>query len=392
MQLLARQGGDVRGHTLAAVLGAAGNVLAVHQVARVSLAQVICHGRLVFAYARFVAERPHDNRGVVLVALVHTGNAIKQRLAPLLAIGKVIPVAYPDRAVRFVIGLVDHVKAELVAKPVKARVVRVVTGADGIDVVAFEKQKILGHMIHRCGRTEVRMAVVAVDTLCLHFFAVDQDGALDHAHVTEAYEQANVLVACGQQEAIQIRRFVAPEQRSVDRKRKLSLTLHLRLATVYLAAVRCFQAVGYAAAALGEQRDLGTGCAKVVGKVRAHVNILDVRGVSCQKIDLTEQTRETELVLILKIRAVAPFQHHHGNRVGACLQVGCHVKFAGHMADLAVSDEGVVDKEIKAGIHTLKIEVKALGSQGLGANLKVSDVKATGCIIGHEGRVKGKGI
>ena len=122
---------------LVAVIQALGDILAMHEVARIARAQILCHRHVVAACARLVSERPENNAGVIFVTLVHPLHTVKIRVLPILVVGEAIPIAHADGTVCFQIGLVYHVKAVFVAKSDKAGVVGVMAGADHIDVMTL---------------------------------------------------------------------------------------------------------------------------------------------------------------------------------------------------------------------------------------------------------------
>ena len=97
---------------------------------------------MIAANAGFVTYRPHNNAGVVFVALKHALGAIKISLGPIGIVGKGVPVADPLHAVRFDICLVANVKTVFVAQFVKARIVGVVAGAYHVDVVGLHDEYI----------------------------------------------------------------------------------------------------------------------------------------------------------------------------------------------------------------------------------------------------------
>ncbi len=110
-----------------------------------------------------------------------------------------------------------------------------------------------------------------------------------------------------------------------------------------------------------------------------------------ENVDIPENTGHAELVLILKVAAIAPLEYQHGNFILAGLYIWRYIKFGGHMGCLAVPDKCAVDPEIEAGIHSLEIQM--LGKafpvflQG-----KLANIQAAGIIMGNIGRIVGKRI
>ena len=254
---------------------------------------------MVLPHARFVAKRPHYHRGVVLVTLVQALNAVKKGLLPFGAVGKIVPFPQNIRPVCLVIRFVHKINAVLVAKPGEARIVRVMAGADGVDVVALEDHQILDHVCKRHGRTKLGVAVVAIDAARLHLFAVDQQHAFFDRDIPEANEQADMLCATLQMQAIQMRCFVTPKQRCVRAKGEFALAAHGGVATVHKLSARRFQTVIYHCRTGCKQRN-GGGCfAEILIQIGAHINVAQMHRIARKKIYLAENTRVTELVLIL---------------------------------------------------------------------------------------------
>ena len=75
-----------------------------------------------------------------------------------------------------------------------------------------------------------------------------------------------------------------------------------------------------------------------------------------ENVDIPENTGHAELVLILKVAAIAPLEYQHGNFILAGLYIALY-QIRGHMGCLAVPDKCAVDPEIEAGIHSLEIQM-----------------------------------
>ena len=113
-----------------------------------------------------------------------------------------------------------------------------------------------------------------------------------------------------------------------------------------------------------------------------------MHAVALQEVYLAEYTRKTEFVLSLKICTVTPLEYYHGELVTSRDKIVGDVKFARHMADLTVSHEAIVQEEIKAGVNTLKVEVKAFISDAVFRYIKFADVKSAGFLVGTNGGSK----
>ena len=71
-------------------------------------------------------------------------------------------------------------------------------------------------------------------------------------------------------------------------------------------------------------------------------------------IYLSEDTRHSVFILILKIRAVAPFQHQHSYVVFTYADVVGYIYLTCIVTYLTVSCKASVDIQIKAGVNALK--------------------------------------
>ena len=102
------------------------------------------HGGVVRAAAALVAQRPEDHGRMVLVPLDHADRPLHEGRVPVGDVGE-----QAADAVRFEIGLVHQVDAVLVAQVVPARVVGIVRGPHGVDVVALHQLDVLDHPADR---------------------------------------------------------------------------------------------------------------------------------------------------------------------------------------------------------------------------------------------------
>ena len=109
------------------------------------------------------------------------------------------------------------------------------------------------------------------------------------------------------------------------------------------------------------------------------------------QVHIPEYSGHTELILILKIAAVTPFQHKDRQLVHAGFGFTGDVEFAGAVGNLAVAHKFPVNPHVKAGIHTFKIKELFL-LRLTAADVKIFDISATGIIVGNIGRIKREGI
>jgi len=98
-----------------------------------------------------------------------------------------------DPGVRFDVGLIDHVEAELVAQVVEAVVVGVVRAAHGVDVVPLHGDEVVTHVGQRDGLAGAGMVIVTVDPVDLHRSVVDQQLPVADLDGAEAHPLADDL-------------------------------------------------------------------------------------------------------------------------------------------------------------------------------------------------------
>ena len=87
---------------------------------------------------------------------------------------------------------------------------------------------------------------------------------------------------------------------------------------------------------------------EVLRKVRFDNIVDDALLGTGQNIHVPEDPREAELVLVLQITSVAPFENKHSQKVFALFQEICDVELSGVVGDLAVADEGTVEPHVEA--------------------------------------------
>src|SRR5262249_27805694 len=93
---------------------------------------------------RFVAERPDDNAGIILVSLYHAPMPAKYSLFPTRIVQQLV-IDVGAHRVRFDIGLANDVDAIARAKLIPKRDVRIMTSANRIDITLFHQFDIADH-------------------------------------------------------------------------------------------------------------------------------------------------------------------------------------------------------------------------------------------------------
>jgi len=111
---------------------------------------------------------------------------------------------------RLVVAFVDDIEAVLVAEVQEARVRRVVTGPDRVDVVLLHQQDVAEHVLRGQGATTVGVPLVAIDAPEEDAPAVDGQEAVEHGNGAETDAQGNRLPARAKRPVIQAGLFGRP--------------------------------------------------------------------------------------------------------------------------------------------------------------------------------------
>ena len=225
------------------VIVAACAVLAVYKASRQAVAEILCHGTVVFAYAGFVADAPDQDGRVVFIPFDHACGTVDISLAPLWAVCQLVPISDHCHAVRFQIRFIDQIKAETVAKSGEPRVVRIVAGAYGVDIVALHNHQVFNHVFRRRGSPQIAVTVMTVDAFEFDFLSVQVEHSAAHLDFSESGTQTDIFVSAVQEQCVQRRIFIGPERGAVDQKIKSAFPIDFQTAGRNLHAVRLQQTV-----------------------------------------------------------------------------------------------------------------------------------------------------
>ena len=134
--------------------------------------KVVVGGIKIDSVACFVAQRPNDDGRLVFVPLVHVAYPEYMGCLPS---GIFCQGAFAiTHSVGFDIGLINYVKAVTVAQLVKPFGLRIVGGADCVEVVHFHNADVLQHggLVHYV--TSHLMMLVQVGSFQVDVFSVNQ--------------------------------------------------------------------------------------------------------------------------------------------------------------------------------------------------------------------------
>ena len=210
--------------------------------------------------------------------------------------------------------------------------------------------------------------------------------------MAEAHLHGDGLPAAGDEQGVEIGILVAPQLGGIHQEVDGSLLLDIEAARLDLYTIGAEELVLHQA--LTAEGDLGGACAAGVGLIEGGtgVNIHHVHGIAEEEVNLTEDARPAELVLILQVGAVAPLQDENLDAVLTGAEILGDLQLARHVGDLAIPYELPVDEQVEAGVHALEVHVDGLPLQHGGVDLHGATVQTAGVIVGNEGRVYGNGV
>lgn len=163
--------------------------LVVHKTGLVDTLYHVVHVLVVSPVEGLVAQRPQDDRGVVLVALDHLPRAILIGLSPIWVISgpAFARVSEDAEAVTLEVSLIEDPNAELVCEVVKAGVIDVVGGTDAVNVEVLHQKQVAFQEVVRHGAARVRVMLVAVHAADLDGVAVYAEDPLDQLSAAETH-------------------------------------------------------------------------------------------------------------------------------------------------------------------------------------------------------------
>ena len=346
---------------------------------------------------------------MVLVALDHALGAVEVGGLPLGVDAEQLDGA---AAVGLEVGLVDDVEAVAVAQGVEARVVRVVGGADGVDVVALHHGDVACHRLERDRVAEVGVRVVAVDAseqdgpaIHQHLLALDLDGAEADLEALDLQDAA-LGVLQREQQLIEAGGLGRPLARRRDPRghRDGALSLGAELGRPAHAPLQDDLALGIEepcghgarpgrlGAVVSDCRaDLELRVLVCLIQRRADPHVAHVDGGRREEIDVAEDAVEPPEVLVLEIRPVRPLEHLHGQHVVPWAHEPRDVELRGDVRPLAVADGLAVEPDVEGRVDAVEVQEHLPPRPSLGQR-EAPAIAADGIVVGHEGRIDGVGV
>ena len=281
-------------------------------------------------------------------------------------------------AVGLKVRLVDQVQAVFIAQFVESRLIRVVGGANSVDIVALAGDDVGEHLLLGDGTAQTRVELVAVGAAEDDALAVESHNAVNDFEMAEAetlrhhFDDAVVCCAHGESQRVQVGLFGAPWTNVGQIRAELHGGAVDRgvcgAAAGYAGGV---DDVGHGIGILPDRRAVGIhecGAELLgVGDVADHgmgvdgagmggrleiggdVQVFDVHSGLRGEFNGAEQTVHAPKVLIFQPTCGGVFIAGHGQCIGSGNQCLGDVEFAGCVGVLGVADEGTVEPDVDGG-------------------------------------------
>ena len=204
----------------------------VHGAGGIHLLRQIIAGTEILTVAALVAQTPHHDRGMVVVARHHFADAVFESRNPALQVGNRLV------GVVFQVGLIAGVQSEMIEHGIHAGVVRVVRSANEVHVVLLHEQDVAQHRLVGHSTTTLGIGVLAVHALEKHALAVDIQQGVRQFDFAESEFRApgHFLVSCRiiltETEGVETGRFGRPG------RHVLQVELHLLACQLHILAGR----------------------------------------------------------------------------------------------------------------------------------------------------------
>ena len=145
----------------------------------------------------------------VFIPFDESVNAVVNGVVPIGVVCKCVEVGFAH-SVRFNIRLVDYVKSVFFAHLEETRVVRIVRGTNGIDVMLLHHFEVEHHILNRANVAGKRVRVVAVYALNFNHSVIEFECAVDNLALTECDGFGNILAHSVDEQGIKFGTFGIP--------------------------------------------------------------------------------------------------------------------------------------------------------------------------------------
>ena len=164
----------------------------LHWPGRIAFLDPGISGFKIDTITRFISERPDYDRGMVFIPFDHVDRPFQVSLFPVRIVPE-SPVRMITHAVRFDVGLIDHIEPVLIAQLIPAGNIRIMTGPDCIDVELFHQPDVLDHAFFRDHASGLGLMFMPVHTFNHDRTTVDQQLPSFYFHPPESGPAADNL-------------------------------------------------------------------------------------------------------------------------------------------------------------------------------------------------------
>ena len=324
----------------------------------------------------FVAERPDDHRRVVAVALHHADGAVEVRLEPVRPSGQ-RDAGLVSHAVGLDVRFVHHIEPVLVREFVEPGQVRVVRGADGVDVQRLHQAQVFPHRGFVHHMAALRVVLVAVHAPDGERPPVEQQPGVPDLDPPEpdadryGFGRAAGRIAQRQREPVERRGLGGPgaHRPEVPLQRRLGLSAGFDLGFERPRRSRDRAAFGieefhqqvvrprrFRRRVLEERREREAAVPVGVVQVGGDFEVPEIGARPRQQAHAPVDSADAPEVLALQVTPVAPAYDLDGDQVRAGAECVRDAELRRGAASLAVSDLPAVDEHEEGGIDAFEAE------------------------------------
>ncbi|CCX37559.1 putative uncharacterized protein [Clostridium sp. CAG:1013] len=307
------------------------------------------------------------------------------------------------------IGLVYHVKTQLVAQVVKGSVFGVMTGAHRVEVQGFHLQKLGTQLLFRHSPACVRAVLVDVGAPKDEPLPVQFQNTLPDPHFPESHPaafQVNAVsflvqhlqgkgVQCGGLAVPQLGDFYGDNLLQHVQCLKIELVLTKTLGDKLRHLLSRWVEQGEPYPALSEQGDGHIGphphsersLLQGLPKTGLHLEIHHVPGRFAVKPHAPVNAVEMPVVLVLQIALGAVPVHLHRQQVIPGLHQAGHVEFRVQLAVFRETSFFSIDSQGESGLHSAEMEVDLFSIPRVG-QLELPVKAHSQVVLGHQGGVQ----
>ena len=145
----------------------------------------------VDAIATLITQTPYDDGRMVDESLHITLVTLDMSLEVFRELGERFLII--SHTMRFKVGLSSHIDSIFITEVIPARIIRIMTGTNSVDIQLLHNFNILNHALHADHIATIRIYFMTVSTLDQDRLAIDQKLCILDFHIAETYLLRNNL-------------------------------------------------------------------------------------------------------------------------------------------------------------------------------------------------------